>query len=34
MYGMHSLRTQVATPAGAEPGEGSHRSQVDLIVAL
>lgn len=33
-YGMHSLKSQVATPAAAEPGEGSHQSQVDLIVVL
>lgn len=33
-YGMHSLRTRVATSAGVEPGEGSHQSQVDLTVVL
>lgn len=31
---MHSLRMQVATPAGAEPGEGFRWSQVELTVVL
>jgi len=33
-YGIHILRMQVATPAGAEPGEGSHWSRVDLTFVL